>query len=197
MAWRSSNGLHHHHHVGLGHPGRGLHHHRLVELLDRAIHAGQPTHDRGGHHRPDTLIDRAARTVGHPGHPGQPGHGLLDENIARPTQSPRRPAPAPPPASTKCCPHPARKTTHRPRPAPAPAPGRRCRPGSPRRRWPGPDTDRHRAYSGAGRARVSSLPLTVSGNASKHHHRRRAPYRPGSRSASAARIPAGSAVPVT
>ena len=48
----------------------------------------QPTHDRGGHHRPDTLIDRAARTVGHPGHPGQPGHRLLDENVARATQHP-------------------------------------------------------------------------------------------------------------
>ena len=33
--------------------------------------------------------------------------------------------------------------------------------------------DHQRAYSGAGRARVSSLPLTVSGSASQHHHRRR------------------------
>ena len=34
-----------------------------------------------------------ALTVGHPGHPGQPGHGLLDENVARPTQQAGGPGP--------------------------------------------------------------------------------------------------------
>ena len=36
---------------------RRLHERRLVELLDRAIHAMDPTHDRGGRHRPKSLID--------------------------------------------------------------------------------------------------------------------------------------------
>ena len=53
----------------------------------------QPAHDRGGHHRPDTLIDHARRTVGHPRHPGQPGHGLLDEDVARPARQTRRAGP--------------------------------------------------------------------------------------------------------
>ena len=35
----------------------------------------------------------AGRTVGHPGHPGQPGHGLLDEDVARPTQQTGGPGP--------------------------------------------------------------------------------------------------------
>ena len=46
------------------------------------------------------------------------------------------------------------------------APGRRCRPGSPRPRWPGRGNDRHPGTPVRGRARVSSLPLTVNGNAS-------------------------------
>ena len=79
------------HHIGLAHPGRSLHHHGLVELIDRTLHALQPTHDRGGHHRPEALIDYVGRSVGYPGHPRQPGHGLLSENITRPTQQTRRP----------------------------------------------------------------------------------------------------------
>ena len=63
-----------------------MHHHRLVELIDRAVDGVQPTHDRGGQHRPDSLIDHAGRTVGHTGHPGQPGHGLLDEDVAGPAR---------------------------------------------------------------------------------------------------------------
>ena len=51
-------------------------------------------------------------------------------------------------------------------------------------------------YSGAGRARVSSLPLGVSGNAASTTTAAGTIYI-GSRSASAARTPAGSAVPVT
>ena len=35
---------------------------------------------------PDTLIDRAGLPAGDPGDLGQPGHGLLDEDIARPTR---------------------------------------------------------------------------------------------------------------
>src|ERR1700758_5161236 len=51
-------------------------------------------------------------------------------------------------------------------------------------------------YSGAGRARVSSLPLTVNGSASITTTAAGIMYS-GSRWASAARTPAGSAVPVT
>ncbi len=86
-------GLQHDHHVGLGHPRGSLQQHRLVELLNRALHALQPTHDRGRDHRPDALIDRATRTAGHPDHPGQPGHGLLDEDVARATHQARRTGP--------------------------------------------------------------------------------------------------------
>ena len=74
-------------------PRRGLHQHRLVELLHRAIHAVQPTHDRCRDHLPEALIDHAALAGFRPGHPGQPGHGLLDENIAQPTQQAGSPGP--------------------------------------------------------------------------------------------------------
>ena len=86
--------LQHHDHIGFGHPRRSRHHHRLVELIHRAIHAGQPAHDRGRQHRPDTLINRPARSAGHPGHPGQPGDGLLDENVTRPAHQPGSPGPS-------------------------------------------------------------------------------------------------------
>ncbi len=59
------------------------------------------------------------------------------------------------------------------RPARLRGPGRRCRPRSPRWDWWGRGNDRLSVYSGAGRARVSSLPLTVIGSASQHHDRRR------------------------
>ena len=52
-------------------PAGSLQHQRLVELLDRAVNAVQPTHDRGGHHRSDALIDRAGLAAGDFGHPGQ------------------------------------------------------------------------------------------------------------------------------
>ena len=47
-------------------------------------------------------------------------------------------------------------------------------------------------YSGAGRARTSSLPLTVSGSAVDHHHRRRHHVASAVAAASAARSAAGS-----
>ena len=87
-------GLQHDDHVGRGDPGGGLHHDGLVELLNRAIDAVQPTHDRGDQQRPDTLIDRACLTGGHPDHLGQSGHGLLDEDVARPTQHTGGPGPS-------------------------------------------------------------------------------------------------------
>ena len=144
MACRSSNGLQHHHHVGLGHPRGGLHHHRLVELVDRAIDALQPAHDRGGA-SPARCPHRSRRPHRRPPRPpGPAGPRSARRKYRAADTAARRPAPAPPPASTKCCPHPARRTSRRPRPARAPAPGRRCRPGSPRPRWPGRGTDRHR-----------------------------------------------------
>ena len=195
MAWRSSKACSTTDHVGLGHPGRRLHHHRLVELLDRAVDVLQPAHDRGGHHGPDALIDHAALAGGHAWRPGPAGPRSARRKCHADGTTHRPPAPGPPPASTRCCRRPGRRRSRRPRRARARGPGRRSRPGSPRWRSSARGNGRTSRYSGAGRARVSSLPLTVSGSASKHHHCRRTMYR-GSRSASAARAAAGSAVPV-
>ena len=108
----------------------------------------------------------AAVAARRPGHPGQPGHGLLDEDVARPAQQPGRARP--------------RHHLHRQDAVAAEVEERvvdadpldpehlrrRCRPGSPRPRSPERGTRSASWYSGAGRARVSSLPLTVSGSAS-------------------------------
>ena len=75
-------GLQNDDHVGVGHFGGGLHDHCLVELVDRTVDVVQPVHDRGGHHRPDALIDHPVLTVGHAGDLGQSGHGLFDEDVA-------------------------------------------------------------------------------------------------------------------
>jgi hypothetical protein len=81
------------HHVGLGDSRRSLHHDRLVELINRAVGVVKPTHDRGGHHGPDAVIDHIGHAVGENGHLGQPGHGLLDEDVARPTEQTSRARP--------------------------------------------------------------------------------------------------------
>ena len=149
-------GLQHHHHVGLGDPGGSLHHHRLVELVDRPLDGVQPTHDRGGHHRPDTLVDHARRTVGQPGHPGQPGHGLLDEDVAGPTRQTGRAGPG--------------HHLHRQNAVPAQVEERVIDPDAVQAQHLGVDAGQDfldrvgrgavpspSSYSGAGRARVSSL----------------------------------------
>ena len=136
-----------------------------LNCLDRAVHALQPAHDRGGHHRPDALVDHGGRTAGDPGDPGQPGDGLLDEDVARPAQHPGRPRP--------------RHHLHRQDAVPAQIEERVVDPDPLQPEHLGVDVGQDlldrggrgairttSLYSGAGRARVSSLPLTVNGNAS-------------------------------
>lgn len=77
-------GLHHHHHVGLGDLRGRLQQRHQIELLDRAVNTVQPAHDRGRDHLPDTVVDRAVGTAGRLRHLGQACNGLLDEDIARP-----------------------------------------------------------------------------------------------------------------
>ena len=54
--------------IGLAGPRRSLHHYRLVELINRTIHALQPMHDRYGSHRPDTIITVISPAAGKTSH---------------------------------------------------------------------------------------------------------------------------------
>src|ERR1700757_4797224 len=163
-------GLQHHHDVRLGHPHRGLHDHRLVVLINPAIDTFQPAHDRGRDHPPDALIDRAGCVVRHADHSGQPGHRLLDENIGRPTGQTGRTGPGPRPRAPtgidKILPPPSSKndssTPTRSSPSTwAYMPARISSTALAGARYRSPSW-----YSGAGSARLSSFPLTVSGSAS-------------------------------
>ena len=86
-------GLQQHCDVGLGDARRGLHHHGLVELAGRAVHAGQPPHDRRRDHRPHTVVDDIGCVADGSDDQRQPGHRLLDEDVARPAGQAGSPRP--------------------------------------------------------------------------------------------------------
>ncbi|CQA07289.1 Uncharacterised protein [Mycobacteroides abscessus] len=80
--------------VGFSGSCRGLQNHRLIEPLNRALHAMQPVHDGGRRDGPDAIVHIPDLVLGQRDHPGQPGHGLLHEDVPRTAQDTSRPRPA-------------------------------------------------------------------------------------------------------
>ena len=157
---------HPHPHTNRNATGMFVHRRRTLQLLDKP----QPRLRKRQRHHHRTLLRHQRRHHPPPSmstHP--PANPPPSAPQTPPASEPRHrapPGPAPPSASPTTNAHPARRTNHPPRPARVRGSGRRSRPEPPRWLWraryrPAP------VYSGAGRALVSTLPLTVSGNASR------------------------------